>query len=39
MIGENQGYQQYLVTIEQIKVGGEVGKELVEKFTGTPKTS
>lgn len=29
-IGENQGYQQYLVTIKQIEVGGNVGIELAK---------
>jgi flotillin len=27
-IGSNDGYQKYLVTIEQVKVGGEVGKAM-----------
>lgn len=29
-IGENEGYQQYLVTIKQIEVSGEVGKEMAK---------
>ena len=33
-IGENEGYQQYLVTIKQIEVGGEVGKEMAKAMQG-----
>jgi flotillin len=29
-IGENQSYQQYLITIKQVEVGGDVGKELAK---------
>jgi flotillin len=29
-IGENQGYQNYLITIKQVEVSGDVGKELAK---------
>lgn len=34
-IGSNEGYQKYLITIRQVEVAGEVGKQMAEGLKGS----